>query len=458
MQDFRVFLLFLDKLMIVMRNLTAHLLALGLLTLPIISFAQEEPEKKNTFNLDLQFVTQGEIRDGGLVSDNTDNPEQHDHTNFVVSRVRMNLGYQHRDLELKVIPQYTYIWGQQGYGSFRLYEAYAKYTAPFGLIAQLGRQALSYDDERIIGPNDWAMGSVSHDVLKLGYEGHGHKVHALLGYNQNPDNIDLGGTDYYNGAQPYKIMHTLWYHYDVPGINLGASVLFMNLGVQSAEELQEKRTIYQQMVGTHLSFTPKWGDFSACYYRQLGRNEYNIPLAGWMAAFKGHAQPTGFLGITAGYDYLSGDPYFVVPDGQAIGLIRHDVMRGFSSLYGSHHKFYGIMDFFYVSTYYHGFSPGLQNAFAGVDASFLNHTLSFSGTYHYLATSTKLKDLGMTLGHCVELSAAWQPLKYISLSLGYSFMSGTETMKRLKRASSDGRLNWAWLTVVIFPGIFNKKW
>ena len=37
----------------------------------------------------------------------------------------------------------------------------------------------------------------------------------------------------------------------------------------------------------------------------------------------------------------------------------------FYSLYGSHHKFYGAMDFFYVRTFVNGFSPGLQNLYCG---------------------------------------------------------------------------------------------
>ena len=37
-------------------------------------------------------------------------------------------------------------------------------------------------------------------------------------------------------------------------------------------------------------------------------------------------------------------------------------------------------------------------------------------------------------------------------------MTGTETMQRLKRASSDGLLRWAWLSLNITPRIFSKAW
>ena len=116
-----------------------------------------------------------------------------------------------------------------------------------------------------------------------------------------------------------------------------------------------------------------------------------------MAAAKAVGRPSKVLEVTAGYDYLSGDPYFAVPGEGYIGLTHWDKIRGFTSLYGSQHKFYGMMEFFYVSTYFNGFSPGLQNAYAGAAVT-LWGKLNLSGTYHYLATATKLENLGKTLG------------------------------------------------------------
>lgn len=430
---------------------TNHIKALVLaaLLLPATSaFAQE-------LTADLQMLTQGEIRNGGVTAPNNDNPDLQDRSNYIVGRARMNIGFTMGGLQISVAPQYTGIWGQRGFGSFHLFEAWTKYTLPFGAFVQLGRQALSYDDQRIIGPNDWAMAAVSHDVLKLGYEGHGHKVHALLAYNQNPENVD-GGTVYVDGAQPYKVMQTLWYHYDVPGIGLGASLLLMNLGVQADETAADRGLLYQQMLGTHLSYQPEWGNFTASYYHQLGKNNQDVPIDAWMAAAKAVVRPSKPLSLTAGYDYLSGDPYFAVPGEGHMGLIFRDKIRGFSSLYGSHHKFYGMMEFFYVNAYFEGFSPGLQNAYIGGAYTFAEK-VSLSGTYHYMATATKLEGLGKTLGHCLELSADWQITKDISLSAGFSYMKGTETMVRLKREKDGSALTWAWLTLVANPRILNWK-
>jgi hypothetical protein len=81
------------------------------------------------------------------------------------------------------------------------------------------------------------MTAPTHDVLKFGYEGHGHKVHALLAYNQNSD---AGNSFYSNGIQPYKSMQTLWYHYDTPKSLFGISLLAMNIGMQNEDQEHPK--------------------------------------------------------------------------------------------------------------------------------------------------------------------------------------------------------------------------
>ena len=140
----------------------------------------------------------------------------------------------------------------------------------------------------------------------------------------------------------------------------------------------------------------------------------------------------------------------------SIGLPRHEVNKGFNPVYGSHHKFYGAMDFFYLSTYVNGFTPGLQNAYIGGTFCPIKN-LRLKASYHYLATGTELSELDRTLGHEIELEAAYALAKDIRVSAGYSYMTGTKTMERLKRASGDGSLRWAWLSLIISPRLFSAK-
>ncbi len=463
-----------------MKSFVKHLrhgsLAVALLS-SVVAWGQsatDEAKDRHMLNIGLQLLTHGELRNGGLNGEENESDE----AKFLMNRARLTLNYRLNpaptkdlrgriSLESKVVVHHLNVWGMKGNTGFNLFEGWAKLTDRSGLFLQAGRQALSYDDERIIGPNDWAMGALSHDVLKLGYEGHGHKAHVILGYNQNSGNVN-GGT-YFNKndavQQPYKTMTTLWYHYDVPKVPLGVSLLMMNMGMQAGEKDADEtsviadrpRTEYQQLLGGYLTFRPKHFSIEGSYYRQMGTSEVGIDIKAWMASAKATLSPASNYGFEVGFDYLSGDKYMSVPQKGGIGLVKHDVIRGFNLLYGSHHKFYGAMDFFYVSAYLNGFTPGLQNAYVGAYFSPMKN-LKLEANYHYLATATKLTDLNMTLGHEIELQASYRLMKEVSLSAGFSFMTGTETMERLKRASKDGSLRWGWFSLNISPSLFTAKW
>ncbi len=399
--------------------------------------------------VDLQLLGHGEMRTGGLPEGAVD-----DHSRFVMNRERLVVGYQRDWIQAKVSLQHSNVWGEAG-NATKTYEAWVRLQSPQGLFAQVGRQALSYDDERIIGPNDWAMASQSHDALSLGYEGKGHKAHAVLAYNQNGVNIDQGGTYFTGGAQPYKSMQLLWYHYDLPKLPLGASLLFMNVGMQAGLPQDDEHTENQQLLGAYVKYHPKGVTLDASYYRQMGHDEHGLEIDAWLAAAKAQWQLSRSIGLEAGFDYMSGDKNFNVPAKGILGLTRHEKICGFNPIYGSHHKFYGAMDFFYVSAYYGGFTPGLQNAYVGGTYSPLRQ-LSLTARYHYLATATKLEEMNMTLGHEIELAARYALARDMTIAAGYSYMTGTSTMERLKRASDDGRLRWAWVSIVFAPRLFTK--
>lgn len=432
----------------------------SLLAASVATVQAQQEEADNRFDINLHMLSHGEMRYGGLGDQFTESTPETDHAYFLLGRSRLTMNYRRSGLEAKVTAQHSGIWGQQGQGSFNLYEAWVKMTAKCGLFAQVGRQALSYDDERIIGPDDWAMASMSHDVFRGGYEGHGHKAHVILGFNQNAENT-YGGTFYANGSQPYKTMMTLWYHYDVPIFPLGASLLFMNIGMQGGNEGGKGANApvnrYQQLYGGYLSFNPNRFSLEGSYYCQKGHDEHNAVLNAWMASVKLQYEATHWAKAVAGFDYLSGDDYFAVPKPGMIGTTYHAQLKGFSPVYGSRHKFYGMMDFFYVQTYVNGFSPGLQNLYAGGIFK-PTEKLTFSAIYHYLAMATHLNGIDLTLGHDIEIEASYKIMRDVELSVGFSYMDGTETMEKLKRAADKDALKWAWFSLVVNPRVFSTKW
>jgi len=433
------------------------------LLVPLLSVCAQtdstKVDKVNTLSFGLNFLTHGEIVRGGLPVDG--DAENEDKSNFLLGRTRFIVDYNRPGLEAHAVIQNLGVWGSDGNQALKLYEGWVKATAKNGLFAQVGRIALKYDDERIIGANDFAMASLSHDVLRVGYEGHGHQLHAILGYNQSADNV-YKSTYYEDGSQPYKTMQTVWYHYDVPKFPLGASLLFMNFGLQAGEkgdDYNPPTTEYQQMYGGYLNFHPKYVTLEGSYYRQGGKTVLKnkaFEIDAWMASAKATVNPSDYYGFTLGYDYLSGDDF--VPDtyGGRIGLPLHKVFKGFTPLYGSRTQFYGLMDYFYQSAYSSGFTPGLQNVFVGISGKPASK-LDLSATYHYLAVATDLYELDRTLGHSIDLSADYRFTKDISLSAGYTLMFGTETMEHLKQGNGSKTARWGWFSLVISPTLFTTK-
>jgi hypothetical protein len=422
-----------------------------LAVLPLLARAQE-----NTFSVDADYLTRGEIRRGGIyVTEDGDALN----SRFILSRTRLGASYSRDWLSARLTAQHADTWGSSAGNSLSMNEAWVKAQFPVGFFAQLGRQRLSYDDQRIFGADDWSMTGYSHDGLKLGFERAGHKVHLFGAYNQDVSNIDQGGTRFSGGIQPYKSLASLWYHYDIPKTGIGASLLFVNMGLEDNMVYigEEPKTCFQQLAGTFLSWNPKHFGLEASYYHQWGKSNGGIPLNAWMASAKATATPSEHWSFRAGYDYLSGEEDFPIPGEGDIGLVRHEIVRGFNSLYGSNHKFYGAMDFFYVSTYVNGFTPGLQNLYAGVSWTPVK-PLSADVAYHFFSTAVPVQDAKQALGHEVELQLTWTIIPSVSLSAGYSFMQGTETMSILKRSTHNNRLHWGWLMLNVTPTFFKGKW
>lgn len=443
-----------------------------LLLVALDGWAQKD--SVNQLSVGLNMMVHGEACGGGLPrGSNKDADIPEDHSQFLLSRNRLVIDYERKGLQTHAIVQNKYVWGMKGNQSLNLYEGWVKLSAPCGLFAQAGRIALSYDDERIIGTNDFAMASQSHDVARVGYEGHGHKVHAILAYNQNSDEV-YSGSYYANGAFEYKSMQTVWYHYDVPRFPLGVSLLFMNIGIQAGvpnKVNDQPRIEYQQMYGGYFLFSPRYLTLEGSYYRQggtianwktnpdTGNKEYNgsMDLDAWMASIKATVSPSDRYGFELGYEYLSGDDYVAVVKPGSLGMVYHKSLKGFTPLYGSRTKFYGMMDYFYESAYINGFTPGLQNAYGGVFGTPVKG-LQCKLLYHYLAVSTDLEKLNRTLGHSVEFQASYRFSNDVSLNAGYTQMMGTETMDQLKQGTGNKRARWGWFSLVISPSVFTTKW
>ena len=168
-----------------------------LAVLTLLAFVPVLWAQDGKLNVNADFLTRGEIRNGGLP---VEEEGVQDFAAFILERTMIGLDYTKAGFSTKITAQHSGTWGSSEGGLLNVYEAWVQMTSAKGFFFRLGRQNLSYDDQRLFGSDDWAMTARSHDALKFGYEGGGHKIHLFASYNQNASNMS-GGTYFTGGLQ-----------------------------------------------------------------------------------------------------------------------------------------------------------------------------------------------------------------------------------------------------------------
>ena len=429
-------------------------LAIAALVVASSAYAQdaEQPvEKKNEFQVDVQLRARAEYRNGAIQPGYKGDPPAF----FINERARLGLGYLRKNLELRVGVQHVGVWGQDPQvpkaGRVMLHEAWGQLTTNNGkLFARIGRQQLAYDGDRILGTLDWNVAGRWHDAVKLGYQDGKHFLHLIVAYNANSERIT--GPNYYEqgSAMLYKTMQAAWYHFTAPKHPFNASFTFLNIGYETGTP-EKSRTDYLQTLGTKLDYGKPALNVSLEAYYQFGHKIHDVRTNAYMFAINGQYKPINPLGFTLGFDYLSGDSNL------------DDKNTAFDPLYGTHHKFYGFMDYFYASLWNQW---GLMNPHFTIDYS-PSSRVALQGTYHYFLTAADPTDsfvnegkekISKGLGSEVDLQFTYKIFKDVTLQVGYSMMFGTKTMDLLKGGDHKAWQDWGWIQLNINPRIFNAKW
>lgn len=147
-------------------KLSLGIVLLTALLIPSAVRAQSDT-LKNKLTLGANLLGHGEICAGGLPRNSGTNTQE-DYSGFLLGRIRLNAEYERKYLQLRFVVQNLWVWGMSGNQALKLYEGWAKIGSRVGLFAQLGRVALSYDDERIIGTNDLSKQSIQYQLKIIG--------------------------------------------------------------------------------------------------------------------------------------------------------------------------------------------------------------------------------------------------------------------------------------------------
>ncbi len=421
-----------------------------------------------------QYRARGEVRNGFK------KPifEGQEPAAFIEHRARITADYKKEKVGFKVSLQDVRIWGETGQINksdqlLSAHEAYGDYYLSDKSTFRIGRQEVIYDDHRFFGSLDWAMQGRSLDAFRYMYKNESTSFDVMFSWNQPgygdgaPEPAKLVGNEYMvttgGGENPRifnlglpKSQQMAYYKKSFSGGDIG--IMLENDIYNSSSVANE--TYSNVTLGVSPNFSTDKLKFGGQFFYTGGTankvddgngGATSIDLSGFM--INAYVQATGVTGSPLlGIDYLSGDD-------QTSG----DKVEGWSPKYGTNHKFYGFMDYFYVGNGHGGgnaMSAGLvdiylKTAFKVGKAKVLAHLHQFMSAEERV-NATSGESFDGALGTELDLVFVKKLAPELVFKAGYSQMFGiTDTMKQLKFGNPDqeiqGMQSWGWVMLAFTP-------
>lgn len=368
----------------------------------------------------------------------------------IYSRARLGVDYYYKNLEIYFSAQDVRTWGETASTTgknqnFILNEAWAKYQISSKVGVKLGRQILSYDDQRLIGPLDWSMQGRSFDAVKGIFNlNKNSKLEAVVTYNNDDNDAnDSKEREIYGIAESEEITKSLQVlHYQYSNSNqFQFSTIVMN------NVLQNLSGAHYDMLTVGVNFKKYFeniGIFGSTYY-QTGKNTQAQSKSAYQFSLNADfIISSKFHGII-GTEWLSGKNYDT----------SSGKNKSFSPLYGTNHIFNGYMDYFYVGNYFNSF--GLNDYYLKTTTKLSPNSILTANLHAFtsngkLGKTAKNENISSYLGTEVDFVFQHQFGKIITLHLGHSFMFGSKSMEFIKNNYQPKDLQtWSWIGIKIAP-------
>jgi len=192
----------------------------------------------------------------------------------------------------------------------------------------------------------------------------------------------------------------------------------------------------------------------AAYYAQSGKNRDGVKMKSAYHYTIAATYQKGKFSITPGYDVLSGNDANTPED------------EKFDPLYGTPHKHWGYMDYFYVGTG----SPagGLNNPY--LKLKYASNMLTLGVDIHHFSLNKDMTKgdgslVGKNLGNEIDLVLNYNMNKFTNIELGYSMMYAKANMAFAKgQATTDAVADtyrktgsWFYAMLKFTPDFFYAK-
>ncbi len=402
--------------------------------LTAIAQAQEEPN----FSLSGEFRPRseyfgngGNFTGGSFPAGTATNADE----GFVRTTVRaaLNADYKASGYKLHLGIQEVFAFGDRqqiataGNGNIRFQEAWADINLSETSTLKIGRQPLSYDDQRILGGLGWAQQARTHDAAVFKYTKDGYHLDLGASLNTTTDEVFNNTTLF-----TYRDMGFVRANKKYGALNISALALvntFQN-GTAVSTAGSDKATLLT--AGIHADYKVKGLGLHLNAFVQEGNN-----MVG------GYNDVSGAHLISLDADYKINDKFTVLGGIERISG-RTNNSAAFFPLYGTNHKFNGLIDRFYVGN--HANAGGLNDLHIGANAKLAGAMFKVRG--HLFSEAKDIASNGNALGSELDLIVA-KKFNGFKLVGGYSQFFEPKLVKDL--ATTKSTQNWAWLMLIIKP-------
>ncbi len=373
-------------------------------------------------------------------------PDNVDPAAFVSQRTRLKAGFTMEKLDFFISVQDVRVWGDVATlntadnNGFSLHEAWANIWLSENFALKLGRQEINLDDQRIFGSVNWVQQARSHDAALLNYKKDKFKMSIAFAFNQEGESL---ANTTYNITNNYKAMQYVWLHKDWE--NFSGSFLFLNNGLQfiDTNNADNNDTRYSQTVGTHLKYKKGKLNLSSNLYYQFGKDRLDNSLSAYLLGLDAKYGISKKVTLGTGLEYISGNDNGAPANGDN---------NAFTPLYGTNHKFNGLMDYFYVGN--HGDNVGLFDIYLNSTIA-INPKSKLNIAFHNFSAAADLSGSDeKQLGNELDLTYSYKLQKSVVLKAGYSHLFASDGMEILKGNTDGNTNNWGWVMIVINPTLF----
>ncbi|MBI4646701.1 MAG: alginate export family protein [Bacteroidia bacterium] len=367
---------------------------------------------------------------------------------FVSQRTRLYAYYKTNKLAARITFYDARIWGDEQLKSdipgIGLYEGWAELLLFDSLSMRIGRQELSYNNNRLIATSSWSQkGGPSHDALLLKYKKGTWSADFGAAFNQLKE--QTYGTDYFV-QDNYKTLNFLW---------LTKNFNNFKLNVAGISDGFQKRNTHNTLYirGTYGGIAEyKYSRF--CFalrtFLQTGKDTAGTDINAYFFNMHISYKPTKKLTLLAGLEYISGN--------HATDTLNNEV-NYFSTLYGSTHTFNGNLDYF-TDIPKHTKLAGLDNGYIFLTYK-LNDKILLKTDFHYfMLQNNYVYDsiiIDKYLGSEIDVSCKIDFSKEINLQFGYSVMFAEDAMEIITGGDKDLLPYWGWVMLTVKPEIFLQK-